>query len=448
MSTVKMQTPGILVKRGGIRWVDRYALALFVALPLPNIRASWVDALKQAEVDVHGFYDIRGGIRTQRDPHEEEASLAESRLQLETAHYRDWFTFQGRMDLLYDGVEEGHSVDLEEGSGWLDLREAHVQFSPHPLMDVKMGRQIITWGVGDLLFINDLFPKDWQAFFLGRDESYLKAPSDATMVSLFPSIASIDIVYTPRFDADRFIRGERLSFWNAMQGGRSGQDALVQVDQPTDWWRDEEIALRLSRTFRAYESSLYGYTGFWKSPAGTDPSSGRARFPRLRAYGASVRGPWGPGLLKAEMGYYDSRDDSGGTDPFVRNQEMRWLLGYDREVGRDFTVGIQYYLEYMLDHRAYRRSLPDGLPAVDRDRHVLTLRLSKLLMEQNLHLSLFAYFSPTDTDAYLRPYVGYKVTDNWLVASGANVFIGEDDHTFFAQFERNNNVYAALRYSF
>jgi len=48
----------------------------------------------------------------------------------------------------------------------------------------------------------------------------------------------------------------------------------------------------------------------------------------------------------------------------------------------------------------------------------------------------------------LRPVIKYKVTDAWLVTAGSNVFIGEDDHTFFGQFEKNNNVYGGVRYSF
>ncbi len=62
---------------------------------------------------------------------------------------------------------------------------------------ITLGRQILTWGTGDLVFINDLFPKDWVSFFIGRDVEYLKAPSDALKVSAFSSWANLDLVYTP-----------------------------------------------------------------------------------------------------------------------------------------------------------------------------------------------------------------------------------------------------------
>jgi len=137
-----------------------------------------------------------------------------------------------------------------------------------------------------------------------------------------------------------------------------------------------------------------------------------------------------------------------GADPLVRNGEVRFLVGYEREIARELTLGLQYYLEYMLDYGSYRRSLPLGVPSADRDRHVLTVRLTKMLMRQDLTLSLFAYYSPSDNDAHVRPCVRYKMDDHWSAETGANLFMGSDRHTFFNQFARNNNVYVGLRYAF
>ena len=99
---------------------------------------------------------------------------------------------------------------------------------------ITLGRQILTWGTGDLVFINDLFPKDWVSFFIGRDVEYLKAPSDALKVSAFSGWANLDLVYTPRFDADRFIDGRRLSFFNTGRGRLTGRDAVVLVERPAE----------------------------------------------------------------------------------------------------------------------------------------------------------------------------------------------------------------------
>ena len=44
-------------------------------------------------------------------------------------------------------------------------------------------------------------------------------------------------------------------------------------------------------------------------------------------------------------------------------------------------------------------------------------------MNQNLELSLSAYWCPSDRDAYLRPRAAYKWTDNIIMEAGANIFV-------------------------
>ena len=189
-----------------------------------------------SNLEVHGFYEIRSGYRLQNDKHQKDMSIMETRLQLDLSSYLDWADFKAKGDIIGDLVEE--QADF-------DLREAYIFTSPYEFMDLKVGRQTLTWGTGDLIFINDLFPKDWQSFFIGRDDEYLKAPSDAVKISLFSNLANLDIVYTPQFDSDRFISGERLSYWNSNLGRLAGQNAIQHTDKPDRWFRDDEIAVRL-----------------------------------------------------------------------------------------------------------------------------------------------------------------------------------------------------------
>lgn len=403
------------------------------------------------DIELHGFVDYRYGSRMQTDPFEDDKSLNEIRLQLDSVWYHDLFTAQIKADLVYDDLADNRDdIDLETGQGFFDLRQANVLFSPLSWMDLKFGRQVLTWGTGDLLFINDLFPKDWQSFFLGRDMEYLKAPSDALFVSLFPSFASIDIAYTPRFDADRHITGERISYWNGSE--IVGQNSDLETDQPDEWFDDDEIAVRVYRNVATYELALYGYYGFWKSPGGMDPTTGKWIFPELSVYGVSGRGPLGSGIANVEAGYYDSRQDHDGSDPFVNNSETRFLAGYEQEVIRDLTVGVQYYLEHMLDYGSYERALVAmGMPtdsSFNEDRHTFTLRITWMLMNQNLVLGCFTRYSPSDDDLYVKPAVTYKISDIWQAEIGGNVFTGEDDYSFLAQFENNSNIYASLRCSY
>ncbi len=209
---------------------------------------------------------------------------------------------------------------------------------------------------------------------------------------------------------------------------------------PDDTFTDDEIALRLYGLAGSYEMAGYAYKGFWKSPAGRDPATMRALFPQLDALGASARGPVGPGIGNVEAGYYDSADEP--------TSELRLLVGYELELARELTGGFQYYLERLVHYDRYLAGLPPGVPPRDENRHVLTVRLTKLLKNQTLIPSIFVYYSPSDRDGYLRPKLTWKRSALWTFELGANVFFGDDEHTFFSQFENNSNVFAAARFSF
>lgn len=237
-----------------------FTICVFLCLPVmaQEDNASDLNSLF-SNIDVHGFYEIRSGYRTRKDKYEKDMSIMEQRLQIDLSSYPDWADFKVKGDIIGDLIEEHADFDL---------REAYMFTSPYDFMDLKVGRQTLTWGTGDLIFINDLFPKDWQSFFIGRDLEYLKAPSDAAKISLFNDLANIDIVFTPQFDSDRFLCGERISFFNSVVGRLAGRDATVHVDKPNRWFRDSELAVRLYKNINNYEISFYGYRGFWKSPGG------------------------------------------------------------------------------------------------------------------------------------------------------------------------------------
>jgi len=395
-----------------------------------------------------GFIEVRGGVRIHDQSYEKDVSIGEIRKQLQAERF--WDSLSGRItaDFVIDPVADRYAARLDSGDGWLDLREAFLAWRATDFMDMKVGRQILTWGTGDLVFLNDMFPKDFDSFFIGRDEEYLKVPSDALKASLFSDAVNLDVVYTPKFNSDRYADGARISTYDPFSGGQTGRSNVLSVDPRGDWFDEDEWAGRLYRNFGAYETALYGYYGYWKNPKGLDMAGMRATFPKLSVYGASVRGPALNGIGSVEVAYYDSREDRGGTDPYTPNDQFRFLVGYEQELAAELTGGVQYNLERTLEYDALKVNAPAGAFVPDHNRHVVTLRLTKQLMNQNLTLSLFNFWSPSDQDGYVRPKANYKINDSWTVEAGGNVFYGKKRSTFYGQLEDNTNVYVGLRYSF
>jgi len=389
------------------------------------------------------FWDSRVGVRVQDDDLvDDDFTLAETRLRLEYEQQWQRAEFILKSDLLFDALAEDRGIDIEKHEGWLQLREVKLGLQAHSKVDVALGRQVLTWGTGDLVFINDLFPKDFNSFFIGRAEEYLKSPVDALRVSAYFDLVNVDLVYSPRFDSNLYLDPQRLSFFG------SPGDKHLRVDEPDDWFSDDEFYLRAHRRFDSWELALYGYDGFWKGPEGFDLDREVYLFPRLAVYGASARGPLAGGIFNVEYGYYDSKDAGLQGNEHAPPSEQRLLLGYQRELAREFTLGLQYYLTHIEKYGDYEIDRLPGSPHRDRNRHVATARLSKLLMNQDLRLSLFAFMSPSDKDGYLRPQLHYRFDDRRSVEVGANVFFGEDNDTFFGQLKDNTNIYTAFRYDY
>lgn len=379
-----------------------------------------------------GFMEGGLGARWQDAGNLDRLTFGDLRLRAETRYDHGDFQVDFKGDLLWDHVIE--NLDAQ-------LRELTASFRPTDSVDVKLGRQVLTWGTGDLLFLNDLFPKDFISFFAGRDEDYLKSPSDTARMSIFTAPINIDLAWTPRFTPDDYLYGERFAFWNPVAGEAAAPAEPSRAAVPSVG----ELAVRLFRNVAATEYALYGYVGRWKQPLGMD-AGGEAIFPRLRSWGGSVRTPFLKGLFNAEAAWYDSRDDRRGDDPGIPNSELRLLVGYEQELVRNLTAGTQLYAERIQHHDRLVAHSPDPGQEHDQWRSVATLRLTWRALQERLTSSLFAFVSPSDEDFYLRPSLSWRRDDHWLFSTGLNVFSGRAEHTFFGQLEDNSNGWLRLRY--
>ena len=398
---------------------------------------SWED--EDGGVVVTGFAELAAGMRADSDgPVGRRMTLGDARLRAEA----EWIgnAFENALeanavgDLWYDAVTSDFEVEV---------RDLTVAFSPAGDIDVTAGRQVLTWGTGDLLFLNDLFPKDFVSFFAGRDDEYLKAPSDTLRVGYYNDLANVDVAWTPRYQPDEYLTGRRFSFFSPQAGEVVAPDPPIGAVEP----RSYELAVRLYKTVRGVEYAAYGYHGYFKQPTAID-ADGRLTFAPLTSLGASVRLPLWSGLFNAEFAWYDSRDDEDGDDPAVPNSQVRFLAGFERELVANFTAGFQYYLEYTRDHDALLANSPTPQFEPDEYRHVLTNRLTYRIDQDRWTLSLFTFLSPSDEDFYLRPSVTYRQSDEWQFTAGGNWFGGREDHTFFGQLEDNSNLYVRIRYNY
>lgn len=422
----------------------RFATLLLVALGVPVVavgQGEWDDwdEAEDAGLKWTGFVEGAIGSRWNEDPQlGHEQTLGEARIRVETERAGESITVKFKGDTWYDSYLD--ELDAE-------IRDLTFAVSPSSNWDLKLGRQVLTWGTGDLVFLNDLFPKDWVSFFAGRDTEYLKAPSNAIRATWFTDAINVDVAWTPVFAPDEYITGERFSFFSPSAGSRVAPNPPFSAIKPEKRFENGELAMRLFKTVARTEYSAYVYHGFFHQPTALTTTL-EPTFAPLTSIGASLRRPLSSGLFNVEAVYYASRDDRRGDDPLVPNDQARLLLGYEREAITNLNIAFQYYLEWTQDHDALIANSATPQFEPDEYRHVITNRLTYRLYQDRLTLSLFTFWSPSDNDYYFRPVASYRYSDQWSFSGGANVFGGDKEHTFFNQFEDNSNAYVRFRYSY
>ena len=402
---------------------------------------------KYFDKEVYGWLEYRYAerLRNNSDLHGDEY-LNELRFHVDSNFNWSDRSLEVAFDLIVDGVDQ-QSVDLETGEGWFDLRKFSYYQPLGDSADLRIGRQVLTWGTGDLLFLNDLFPKDWH-YLLGRDIEYIKTPSDAVKLTFYNDLANLDIIYTPQFEPDGMITGRRMSLYDPRIDALTGTELPINVRN--DIFENDELNLRLSRNIDSVELALYGYQGYYHSPSEYDPVNDEFTFSRLSSIGFSVRTPLGPGIFNFEFANWVSEDDRSGTDPWIRNSERRYLLGYEWEAAKELTVGLQYYVEHMQDYNDYKDNLPAGARQLREKRELLTLRMTKFMLAQTLKASVFSYYQPVNGDYYVRPEINYQVNDQLTLETGFTLFGNKDNeiNANFGQLEENSHIYFMVRYNF
>ncbi len=400
----------------------------------------WGDDSAVSNWQFSGFTELGLGYFTQHNALERTNSLEEIRNRLEVSYRTLAIDLVASTDAVLDGV-----VD----DAFWQTRELYAA-KAFKTLNIKVGRQISTWGTGDYLFLNDLFPKDWSSFFAGRDDEYLKAPSDSLRLSTYLDTFNIDLVYSPDFTADQYIKGERFSFFSPNDA--FGQPNPVSTSfLPVKQTSHSQWSARLSTTLNGIEYALYGYHGAWTTPVGvnmSDHAMPYAYFPALSAYGGSVRLPLGVGLFNAEFSVYNSLDDSAGNNPNVPNDQTKVLIGYEQELIKNLTGSVQYYVEHMHEYSKYRAHEHFPEFSTKQNRDLITVRLTHLAFKQKLTSAAFLFYSPSDNDGYLKASVNYRYSDNMSYAAGVNAFFGEENFTFFGQHQENSNIWLRARFNY
>src|SRR4030066_581429 len=275
-----------------------------------------------AEATLSGFVQQNTAFNTAgQNPDGRHYKWLEERAQIKLDATGDAWRLLAKGDLAYDHLSRQNESELREG--YIDYAGGNG--------DLRLGLQDLTWGLGDLVFVNDFFPKDHEALFAGRPLEYLQRGVDAVKMGTYPEFASFELVLSPNFRESRLPDARRFRLYDPMP---------TVVDRETVKPEEGDVGLRAYRDIAGWDAALYLYRGFQRTPSMrpdsmTAPTRIDYFYPQLSVYGPSVSGRAGEGVLSLEAAYYDSREDRSGNDFAVPNSQTRLLIGYQIQPAED-----------------------------------------------------------------------------------------------------------------
>lgn len=414
------------------------AFAAFVAL-IPHASAF--------ELELHGFAQAAASARVDRTPlpagiHQGDRNnflRSEERMRLEAIGDSEDGSvgFVAKIDGVFDNVAEAGPTSLDVRELWGEWRGER--------LEVRAGRQMMTWGVADRLFISDIWPKDWAAFYAGLPLEYMKLPSDALKLTHFVGSVDLELVLVPKAQVDVVPGADRWIVYLPPN--------LAGERKPRARLADSEAALRVHIPLRSWDLNLYAARSHWHQPDKGMDANGFIVYPRLNVFAGTFQGQVMGGVLSLEAGVYQSSEDKGGVNPLVANSQQRFLIGYEHELWPDATLAVQIYDERMM---AYGNYLPAAQAAfaaglgpkpLPRNRVMATANLRVLMLNQTLTGTLFA-MGARQGGKMLNPELSYAVNDMLTVTAGGHVFWGGPDSWMLGMMKHDDNAYLWARWSF
>lgn len=385
-------------------------------------------------IQVKGFLDTYHAART-----EDKADWMASRTRA-----RGEVKLEKGAASLFVSMNATYNAILKDRTG-MELREAYLAYAKGNL-DLRVGRQIVVWGVADALRLTDcVSPCDYTEF-LAQDYDDIRMPVNALRTRYTWRSVTFEAICNPV--ADFFILPtDRHNPW-ALTLPSAPLPYTIDLEscKPEKRLRNMEYGGRITTNLSGIDFSLSVLRTWNKMPALslTVSDNGKSllvkgEYRRMTMLGADCSLPVGQFVLRGEAAcYFDEAQSRGvGKDVVCRNT-YNILAGVDWYPGNDWNFSAQYCHKYTAGNL-------DGL-SVYRHAGLATARLSKELLRNTLKLSSFAYIDVANGGVFNRISASYALNDQIELTTGYDFF--HADKGKFAMYKQNSEVWLKAKYSF
>lgn len=406
-----------------------FSASLLLASLLP---ASAQEEDGRLQAGVKGFIDTYHAIRT-ASPGDWMASRSRVRGEL---------TLEKDNAGMFVSANAVHNSLLKDQSGFF-LREAYLYYGKSGV-DIRAGRQIVTWGVADAMRITDIIsPMDFTEF-LTQDYDDIRIPVNGIRVRYTRPKWSAEAIMIP-VSSFYELSTDNANPWAVGLLGVTVPYSINIDNTPKKLFKNMEYGGRIGAYLSGVDFNLYALRTWNKMPvfrktiAADGSLSCDGEYRRMTMLGADLSVPLGKFVVRAEAAEYlgEAQDPVVNADVVTRNSTNA-LIGVDWYAGNDWQLGLQYSHKYISGDMS-------GISSC-RNAGMATVRISKDLLHSTLSLSTFAYIDVANGGVYNRLSADYGLTDQIHALLGYDFFHAEKGQ--FAMYDRNSEVWIKLKYSF
>ncbi|MFY9268177.1 MAG: DUF1302 family protein [Candidatus Manganitrophaceae bacterium] len=347
-----------------------------------------------------------------------------------------------------------------------ELRELYLDLFLKRL-DLRIGRQIVRWGVVEGARITDeINPLDFQEFIL-REIQDRYIPLWMVKANAYLGLYTLELLWIPDLKFHR--PAPRGSQWEQFQ-------SLPNAKEPPQTFRNSEWATKLSRQIGGWDLSLsYFYTWddfpsafrtvFGLGEFGISPEIGfNPRHTRLHIAGGTFSKGIGPTVISGEVAYVQGKmfgTRLGRFNPVLGGPEgiqtLQVTLG---EIKRDYVkYGLSLDFSFLgtaWSLQMLQQYIPRYQSGIIQDRldTVLGLFIRREALHNRLLFEWLTLYFVNDKETLTRPKATYQIHDSFKIAVGADIFSGSiggplpGEFNFIGFFKNNDRVYTEFTYSF
>ena len=392
--------------------------------------------LSAQTLDFSGFIDSYHAVRL-RSPNDFMSSRSRLRAEMKANSGNSW---------LFASLNANHNYLLPSRT-FIELREAYFDYTASN-WDLRIGRQIIIWGVSDGLRITDLISPLDLTEFLAQDYDDIRMPVDAIKWRYMDNVIKLELLYVPIFQT-YIIPDDPENPWAITYPSDGPEIIVAPAIRQEKSLRNSEFGGRLSFYLPGFDLSVSGLRTWNKLPVyerNFSPAHDTLvlvpKHFRYTMIGLDFSRPQGSFVIRGEAAMYNgeplSTDLLNQTNPVMKKTTMNYLVGLDWYPGSNWTLTGQFSQKLIL---LWEDQLEDP-----KNTLLATLGITRKLLRSTLSASAFGYFDLSNEGMFARTSLDYSLSDQIHLITGVDIFHG--DAGIFGAYKNNSEFFIKAKYNF